>query len=105
MIINTDNSVPRKIVEKAISRFRGAYKIPTTPRIRYVDDESVRYDWEAIKAYFFLIINDKGSACAIVTPNQTITPIFFDTPSDEELIIIMVNCFEEWVKYYMRDYG
>lgn len=92
-------------MEKAISRLRGAYKIPSTPRIRFVDQECVKYDWEKIKASCVLIINCKGVAFAVVPKNTTIAPIFFNVSSDEELIIEIVNCFEMWIKYYaMRNY-
>lgn len=103
MIVNTTKSKPRNLLQRAITKFRGAYKVPTVPRIRSVSPNDVVYDWEKIQASLKLeVINESAYFCmwrigSTIPVAPTFTYIF-----DEELINTIIECLEYWVNNFME---
>ncbi|MFA5048754.1 MAG: hypothetical protein WC516_07045 [Patescibacteria group bacterium] len=95
-IINTNKNPARELLDRAITKFRGAYKVPTLPKIRRMSHGSVLYNWDDIKATFWLYTHNNSASFFITQITQSrLLPAapLFNFSSDDELINNIIRMF------------
>lgn len=107
MIINTNKNLAQTLLDRAIVKFRGAYKVPTFPKVKKILSDSVTYDWKELKATFTLKVSSNNGYSGynfMITAN--VLSQAFQCPSlpyhsDDELVDLITQTLEYWVNNCM----